>query len=103
MLLTVGSTLVAFRGVPGVASNGDLSSIELRQQREAAAQRGDGLLQAGNVLGDERPGAREGRAAGGVLGQLASAGRENPAGNIRQGANGSSGPDALRPGAPGTP
>ena len=39
LLLTVGSTLVAFRGVPGAASNGDLSSIELRQQREAGRAR----------------------------------------------------------------
>ena len=31
LLLTVGSALVAFQGVPGQATNGDLSSIELRR------------------------------------------------------------------------
>jgi hypothetical protein len=103
LLLTVGSTLVAFRGVPGAASNGDLSSIELRQQREAAAQRSAGLLAASNVLDDATQGSREGGAAGDVFGQLASAGRANPAGNIRQGTSGRSGPGALRPVNPGAP
>jgi hypothetical protein len=103
LLLTVGSTLVAFRGVPGAASNGDLSSIELRQQREAAAQRDAGLLAASNVLGDSADGSGERGATGDVFGQVASAGRGNPTGNIRQGTSGSSGPDALRPNAPVAP
>jgi hypothetical protein len=103
LLLTVGSTLVAFRGVPGAASNGDLSSIELRQQREAAAQRAAGLITASNVLGDSADGSRESGATGDVFGRLASAGGGNPTGNIRQGTSGSSGPDSLRPVSPGTP
>jgi hypothetical protein len=104
LLLTVGSTLVAFRGVPGAASNGDLSSIELRQQREAAAQGSAGLLVASNVLGDaNKEASRERGATGDVLGQLASAGPGTPTGNIRQGASGDSGPGALRPGTPGAP
>jgi hypothetical protein len=103
LLLTVGSTLVAFRGVPGAASNGDLSSIELRQQREAAAQRAAGLRTASNVLGDSADGSRQGGATGDVFGQVASAGRANPTGNIRQGTSGSSGPGALHPNSPGAP
>ena len=103
LLLTVGSTLVAFRGVPGAASNGDLSSIELRQQREAAAQRGAGLITVSNVLGDYAQGSQKGGATGDAFGRVASAGVGNPTGNIRQGTSGSSGPDALRPTAPGAP
>ena len=52
LLLTVGSALVAFQGVPGQATNGDLSSIELRQQSERAAQ-GDWRTARG-----KRPGRR---------------------------------------------
>src|ERR1700754_354409 len=42
LLLTVGSALVAFQGVPGQATNGDLSSIELQQQAERAGGAVDG-------------------------------------------------------------
>jgi hypothetical protein len=103
LLLTVGSTLVAFRGVPGAASNGDLSSIELRQQREAEAQRNAGLLSASNLLGDAVRSSRGAGASGDVFGQLASGGRSDPAGVIRQDTGVRSGPGALSPGTPGAP
>ena len=80
LLLTVGSTLVAFRGVPGPASNGDLSRIELRQQREAAAaQRAGGLLAASNFVVDTTTGgSRHAGASGDVFGRLASGSSEQP-------------------------
>ena len=56
MLLTVGSTLVAFRGVPGVASNGDLSSIELSPQQQQAERDRETLLAATNLFGDRATG-----------------------------------------------
>jgi hypothetical protein len=98
LLLTVGSALVAFQGVPGQATNGDLSSIELRQQSEQA--QGDGvLLAASDVLGDSAAGTQEG-ASGDVFGVSASgsaaAGRFLGTGGGGQG-------DALRPGSPTAP
>src|SRR3954454_7273258 len=51
LLLTVGSALVAFRGVPGQATNGDLSSIELRQQAERDGEAGAALLASNDLLG----------------------------------------------------
>ena len=100
LLLTVGSTLVAFTGVPGAASNGDLSRIELRQQREQAArERGATLLAARNVLGVAADGSSAVAASRGILGALATGG---PAGQIRQGF-GADGPDGLRQGVTATP
>lgn len=92
LLLTVGSTLVAFRGVPGQASNGDLSRIELRQQREAAAQNGPALLAASNVLGEAAQRSGDAGASGDVFGQSAGGGH---AGQIHEGAA-ANGPDGLR-------
>jgi len=100
MLLTVGSTLVAFRGVPGAPSNGDLSSIELRQQREAAQQSGT-LIVSSDSLGEA--GLRNVAGSGAVLGGRASAAGGWPAGQIDDGFAGSVGPDALQPGAPAAP
>jgi hypothetical protein len=100
MLLTVGSTLVAFRGVPGAPSNGDLSSIELRQQREAA-QRSGTLLATSDVLGEA--GSRDAAGSGDVLGERASGVGGWPAGQIDDGVAGSAGPDALHPGVPRAP
>jgi|SRR5215217_5032036 len=101
LLLTVGSTLVAFRGVPGAPSNGDLSSIELRQQQQAA-HRGTALLAEHDVmLKEAAPQDRD--VLGDVLGQRASASRTWPTGQIVEEGAGSAGPDALRPGPPGTP
>jgi hypothetical protein len=100
LLLTVGSTLVAFRGVPGVASNGDLSRIELREQRQAAAEREPALLAARTVVGEGREDGTHG-AAGDVFGQRASS-QGGPAGEIQADSTGQLGPDALRPG-PGRP
>ncbi|MEA2376273.1 MAG: hypothetical protein QOD13_180 [Thermoleophilaceae bacterium] len=106
LLLTVGSTLVAFRGVPGQASNGDLSRIELRQQREAAAaaaQPEPTALLAGSVLPATVVGQHHvAGPSGGVLGRQASGGQRTQAGQIHQGA-GATGPDALGPGTPGAP
>lgn len=106
LLLTVGSTLVAFRGVPGQASNGDLSRIELRQQREAAAaaaQPEPTALLAGSVLPATVVGQHHvAGPSGGVLGRQASGGQRTEAGQIHQGA-GATGPDALGPGTPGAP
>ena len=99
MLLTVGSTLVAFRGVPGAPNNGDLSSIELRQQREAARQSGT-LVSSSDAFGEA--GARAERGSAGVLGARASGSTGWPAGEIEDRAVGSTGPDALHPG-PRTP
>jgi hypothetical protein len=103
LLLTVGSTLVAFRGVPGAASNGDLSRIELRQQREAAAQRAGGLLAASNFVVETTEGPRHASASSDVFGRLAAGSSGNPTGNIRQGASSNRGSDSVRPGAPGAP
>jgi hypothetical protein len=100
MLLTVGSTIVAFRGVPGAPSNGDLSSIELRHQRESA-QRTGALLTSSDALG--KAGSRDAAGSGDVLGRRASGVRGWPAGLIDDGVAGSAGPDALHPGVPRTP
>jgi len=100
LLLTVGSTLVAFRGVPGQASNGDLSRIELREQR-AAAEGGPALLTARNVLDDIGGDVARGDASGSVFGQGAA--QSAAAGQIEEGTTGSADPDALHPGAPGAP
>ena len=100
MLLTVGSTLVAFRGVPGAPSNGDLSSIELRQQREAA-QRGATLLASSDAFGEA--GSRRENALGRVLGARATGSGGWPAGLVEDRATGSAGPDALHQGAPRAP
>ena len=94
LLLTVGSALVAFQGVPGQASNGDLSSIELQQQAQREAQAGGGLLAASDVLGLPDEAAVGG--AGGVLGTSAAGGT---AGGRFLGVSGRSGADALFPGA----
>jgi hypothetical protein len=105
MLLTVGSTLVAFQGVPGQASNGDLSEIELRQQREAAANRERTLLAASRVPGDLREPA-EGGATGDVLGQRAAGGAGVAGGGGQITETGSpAGADAVSPGlrAPSSP
>src|SRR3954453_6684035 len=72
LLLTVGSALVAFQGVPGQASNADLSSIELQQQAQREAQAAGGLLVASYVLGLPDGAAVGG--AGGVLGTSATGG-----------------------------
>lgn len=103
LLLTVGSTLVAFRGVPGVASNGDLSRIELREQREAAAAaaREPTLLAARDVVGEAEEDGSDG-ASGDVFGQRASS-QGGPAGQIQVDSTGQLGPDALRPGPGRTP
>jgi hypothetical protein len=101
LLLAVGSTLVAFRGVPGVASNGDLSRIELREQRAAAAAREPTLLAARNVIGESEEDGSHG-ASGDVFGQRASS-QGGPAGQIQADSTGQLGPDALRPGPGRTP
>jgi hypothetical protein len=100
MLLTVGSTLVAFRGVPGAPSNGDLSSIELRQQREAA-QHTATLLALSDARGEAR--SRDSDGSGGVLGARASGSSGGPAGEIEDRGAGSAGPDALHADPPRTP
>src|SRR5215204_5076170 len=74
LLLTVGSTFVAFRGVPGQVSNGELSRIELRQQREAARASGPTLLAARSLL-DATGLEAGGGAAGAVLGLSAGGAR----------------------------
>jgi hypothetical protein len=103
LLLTVGSTLVAFRGVPGQASNGDLSRIELRQQREAAAESEPKLLAAGNLIGKAtRDDPDSGGGLGDVFARRASGGSSDPAGEIEASAGGRADPDALRPGVPRT-
>jgi hypothetical protein len=101
LLLTVGSTLVAFRGVPGQANNGDLSRIELRQQREA--ERADAvLLAARNVLDRKGLNGSGDDSLGDPFGLGAASGRHGSAGQIEPGATGN-GADALRPGDPGAP
>jgi hypothetical protein len=99
LLLTVGSALVAFQGVPGQATNGDLSSIELRQQSERAAQGDGGLLAASDLVGDSASGAQEG-ASGDVFGVSASG--SAVAGRFL-GSNGRRAGDALHPGSPTAP
>ncbi len=99
LLLTVGSALVAFQGVPGQATNGDLSSIELRQQSERAAQGDGGLLAASYLVGDSASGAQEG-ASGDVFG-VRAAGSE--AAGPFLGSNGQGQRDALHPGSPTAP
>jgi len=97
LLLTVGSALVAFQGVPGQATNGDLSSIELQQQAERAGGAVDGnLLATVGVLGATETGFVDG-ASGDVFGVRASG--SLAAGRIF-GSNGLGQGDALRPGAP---
>ena len=99
LLLTVCSALVAFRGVPGQATNGDLSSIELRQQAERAAQGGAALLASGEVLA-----LADGRlvvgASGDVFGVRAAAG--DAAGRFL-GTGGGFGTDLLFPGLQSAP
>jgi hypothetical protein len=99
LLLTVGSALVAFRGVPGQATNGDLSSIELRQQSERAEQGDGALLAANDVLGGSEAGTQEG-ASGDVFGVRASG--SEAAGRFL-GSDGRGQGDALRPGSPTAP
>jgi hypothetical protein len=99
LLLTVGSALVAFQGVPGQATNGDLSSIELRQQSERAAQGDDARLAASDVLGERDGDGHEG-ASGDVFGVRASG--SAVAGRFF-GSNGRGQRDALRPGSRSTP
>jgi hypothetical protein len=97
LLLTVGSALVAFQGVPGQATNGDLSSIELLRQQSERAGGGDaGLLAASGVLGARETGFETG-ASSDVFGARAAG--SQAAGRIL-GATGSGSGDALRPGAP---
>jgi hypothetical protein len=99
LLLTVGSALVAFQGVPGQATNGDLSSIELRQQSERAAQGDGGLLVASDLVGDSASGAQEG-ASGDVFGVRAAA---SEAAGLFLGSTGRGQRDALHPGSPTAP
>jgi hypothetical protein len=102
MLLTVGSTLVAFNGVPGVASNGDLSSIQLTPQEQQAERDRETLLAATNLFGDRATGPEAERAAANVFDELARDSGTGPAGQIRSG-GGSTNPDSLTPGRPGSP
>jgi hypothetical protein len=102
MLLTVGSTLVAFNGVPGVASNGDLSSIELTPQEQQAERDRETLLAATNLFGDRATGPEAERAAANVFDELARDSGAGPAGQIRSG-GGSTNPDSLTPGRPTSP
>src|SRR3954468_8759710 len=98
LLLTVGSALVAFQGVPGRPTNGGLSSIELRQQKERAAQVDGALLAAGDVLG--QTGDSQGGAAGDVFGARASG--SDVAGRFF-GLDGRDRRDALGPGPKSAP
>src|SRR3954452_15806873 len=98
MLLTVGSTLVAFNGVPGVASNGDLSSIELTPQEQQAERDRETLLAATNLFGDRATGPEAQRAAANVFDELARDSGTGPAGQGRGCRPG--GPARLGPRAP---
>src|SRR5689334_15943497 len=99
LLLTVGSALVAFRGVPGQATNGDLSSIELRQQAERASHGGATLLASSNVLGLTDLGVAIG-ASGDVFGIRGAVG--DAAGRFL-GGGGGIGSDLLFPGLISSP